>query len=305
MDTNNVQVIWGTPILDDGFANVPNMLIRNYRKLGITHAEFGLIMNLITYKHDAGNPYPSQETLANSLDSSTRAVRKLISSLEDKELIWVEYQYIEGKRSSNIYVLKPMIDKCLEMFGESRLPDYKPKKKTYRKVRNKIKNLEEPHVPVVQEPQVPVGMEPEVPEAQEPRVPTNITSEYNNKNITKEYNNPSITESRIQELDLHIGIQKRLIINIDRLKDDHIDLDDIKINYLANKDKINEFQYAEILANVLRTTKGTIKNIGAVMNVSIKNYMSDQIENIPNVIPETNHEVVPDWFHERKKQRHK
>src|SRR5699024_6155933 len=165
---------------------------------------FGLIMQLISYKHDEGNPFPSQETLAANLESSTRAVRKLIAGLEDKGLIWVEYQYIEGKRASNIYILKPLIDKCLEMFGESRLPDEKPKRRSFRKIRKNDEKLSEPEVPVVQEPEVPVVEEPKVPVGSEPEVPTNITREYNNKNITKEYNNPSITESAIQELSVPI-----------------------------------------------------------------------------------------------------
>lgn len=300
MERSQVQIIWGTPILDDGFANVPNMLIRNYRKLGITHGEFGLIMQLISYKHDEGNPFPSQETLADNLESSTRAVRKLIASLEDKGLVWVEYQYIEGKRASNIYILKPLIDKCLELFGESRLPDEKPKRRSFRKIRKNDEKLSEPKVPVVQEPEVPVVEEPKVPVGSEPEVPTNITREYNNKNITKEYNNPSITESAIQELSVPISIQKQLILNIDRLIDDDIHLYDIELMYNAYKDNLNEFEFSLILGNVLESTKGQIKSFKHVMMKSIDNHLEK-----PEKAESKSHkgnEIVPDWFKNRNKE---
>jgi hypothetical protein len=62
--SSHVELVWGSAILDDGFTTMPNMITRNYRRLGMTHGEYSFISLLATFKHDVNDPYPSQETLA-------------------------------------------------------------------------------------------------------------------------------------------------------------------------------------------------------------------------------------------------
>lgn len=98
-------------------------------------------------------------------------------------------------------------------------------------------------------------------------------NKYNNNNLNNNnLNNLSIKEADITKLDVPIPIQKQLILNIDRLIDDNILLNDIEISYKANKDIINEYQFAQILNNVLHSTQDKIRNIQALLNTSISNY---------------------------------
>src|SRR5690606_9756936 len=55
------------------------------------------------------------------------------------------------------------------------------------------------------------------------------------------------TETEIQKLDLPIAIQKQMILNKDRLIDDNISLDEIVLIYKAYSDRLNEFQFAQVL----------------------------------------------------------
>ena len=181
MEKNNVELVWGNRILDDGFSTVPKVLIRNYRKLGISHAEFGLINILITFKHDSRDPFPSQETLAKiffaddyKTGNSERAIRKHIESLKKKKLIRVGIRKdsLTKKYSSNVYSLEPLINKCISILGYET-----PYQEKQYDVIWEDENPEELKVPTAQEPKVPT--------AQEPKVPTNITREYK-KLIEKE-----------------------------------------------------------------------------------------------------------------------
>lgn len=99
---------------------------------------------------------------------------------------------------------------------------------------------------------------------------------YNNNNLNNNnLNNLSIKESDIIKMDVPIPIQKQLIKNLDRLIDDNIYLTDIETTYKANKDKINEYQFAIILKSVLTSTKGKIRNIQSLLHTSILNYTND------------------------------
>ena len=123
----------------------------------------------------------------------------------------------------------------------------------------------------------------------------------NNKDTNnKDNNNLSITESAITELDVPICVQKQLILKKDRLIDDNINILDIELMYNAYKDKMNKFEFAHILGNVLESTKGKIRNINHLMTKSITNHLEkpQQAEKEQN----KRVAVVPDWFKKQKEE---
>lgn len=127
----------------------------------------------------------------------------------------------------------------------------------------------------------------------------------NNKDTNNEYtNNLSILEKEIIQSNLPLPVQKALITNKDRLIDDNISLEDIELNYSANKGKVNEFQYAEVLQTVLIYTKNKIGNINGLMKTSIDAYLTYEKPENENKEPQ-HKEVVPDWFKERKHKQKK
>ncbi|WP_091161967.1 helix-turn-helix domain-containing protein [Paenibacillus sp. 453mf] len=81
-ENSKLEIIWGNRLLDEGFTSLPNLLVRNYRRLGIQHGEFGFITVLLSYKHDARDPFPSRKTLADNLDCSEKQIDKWIKALK-------------------------------------------------------------------------------------------------------------------------------------------------------------------------------------------------------------------------------
>lgn len=120
-----LEVIWGHRLLDEGFTAIPNIVIRNYRTLGIEHGEWGFICTLLTYKHDQRDPYPSQETIAEHMKVSVRQVKKWSESLVVKNLLLVgQRRHVKNRQfGSAVYNFKPLIQAALALVGEAPLPE--------------------------------------------------------------------------------------------------------------------------------------------------------------------------------------
>lgn len=117
-----IEAIWGTPILDQGFTPVPNLILRTYRKLGIEHGEWGFLCVLFSYKHSNEDPFPSQDELTDTLCCGRRQIYKWTQSLIDKGYLMVGQRYRDGVFSHNVYDFKPLLDACLRLEGEKALP---------------------------------------------------------------------------------------------------------------------------------------------------------------------------------------
>jgi len=117
----------------------------------------------------------------------------------------------------------------------------------------------------------------------------------------KETNNLSINEREITNLDIPIGVQKKLMINMDRLIDDNISIYSIQETFNAYSDKVNQFEFGMILDNVLQDTKEKIGNINKIMMKSINNHINGLVKNEQTEDNNTG-EVIPDWFKEQKEK---
>lgn len=198
---NNIEVIWGHRLLDEGFTSIPNILIRNYRKLGITHGEWGLICTILTYKHDERDPYPSQETLATHMEVDIRQIKKWVQSLVEKNLLLVgQRRNTKNKQFGNaVYNFNPMIQAALKIVGEAPLP---PSQIDWDVKYRKPSELQVPTEPEVL--QVPPENELQVPPARDPQVPPKITSTKKQKN--EKNNNTDHVVAVIQErIESHLG----------------------------------------------------------------------------------------------------
>jgi len=166
---NRMEIIWGVSILDEGFTSIPNLIIRNYRKLGIEHGEFGFICQLLTYKHDTRDPYPSRATLAANMTCSERQIDKWIKSLRNKGLLITgRLRNVHNKKWDNtVYNFKPLIDAVYRLIGETVLPDVQ--------IEYEVVWDDDPCVP-----QVRMGSVPEVRMGSVPEVRTKRKSKNNN-----------------------------------------------------------------------------------------------------------------------------
>jgi hypothetical protein len=186
MDYNNrLETIWGYHLLDEGFTSFPNLLIRNYRRLGVEHGEWSFICALLTHKHDHRDPYPSRQKLAEYLNCSERQIDKWVQSLRKKGLLKIgERRNPHNKRWGNtVYSIKPLIDACLALVGKNASSTSEDEYEI---------TWEEnpgPEVRMGSGPEVRMGSGPEVRMGSGPEVRTKITTRKQKDKKKKENNN--------------------------------------------------------------------------------------------------------------------
>jgi hypothetical protein len=125
MSENRLEVIWGTRLLDEGYTSLPNLIIRNWAKVGVKPGEWALITAILSYKHDARDPYPSREQLAVDLDCHVKQIQRWIKSLKEKKLLRVGRRRNQTTKQwdNNVYSFKPLLDAVMQLVGEIPLPD--------------------------------------------------------------------------------------------------------------------------------------------------------------------------------------
>lgn len=81
---------WGSVVSGGmaGFQAVPDMLLREQGKLGITNSELAVLLNISMYWWEADKwPYPSNAQIAQNTGMAVRSVQRAVSGLEKKGLI--------------------------------------------------------------------------------------------------------------------------------------------------------------------------------------------------------------------------
>ncbi len=116
----HITVTMEDVLLDGGFTMVPNLLIENYKTMGMEDRHLILIICLMKYAHVKKRPYPSQKTIADIMQKDERTTRRTIQELKEMGYIAVfkRYYYQEGtnpRRISNVYSMKGLIKKLYEL----------------------------------------------------------------------------------------------------------------------------------------------------------------------------------------------
>lgn len=121
--TIETVVTWGNKILDEGFTMVPNVLIENFRNIGISDTQIIILIVLMKFSFRGRQPYPSQKTIAEISGYAKITVLRAIKSLKMKGYLTVTKRYINNKnenprRTSNRYNLKGLMDKLNSLEDE-------------------------------------------------------------------------------------------------------------------------------------------------------------------------------------------
>lgn len=114
-DKSRIVQIWGE-ILDDGFTSVPNILLRYRSNLGIKPHHLALIIDIMSFKWDTENPFPSYSILAQRAKVTERGIMKTIQDLERLNLMIRTQRFDEGTgvQITNIFDFRPLVQRLLD-----------------------------------------------------------------------------------------------------------------------------------------------------------------------------------------------
>lgn len=119
---------WGGDkrILGEGFVAVPVSFLTGFAKIrpyGLTIPEAMLVLELMVFKWDAKQPYPSYGTLADRMGVSTAYARKLARKLETKGFLARTVR----KGETNEFDLEPLF-KRFTAYADEQVKKRRPKK---------------------------------------------------------------------------------------------------------------------------------------------------------------------------------
>ena len=116
---------WGAGLIDYGHCTVPSLLMQAQARLGLSPAEFNIVMQLSDMWWIAGDdPHPSKELLGKRMGMSSRQVQRHLTALEAKGLVKRTARYRGPKnQTSNGYDLSGLaraLDAVLPEFRKVR-----------------------------------------------------------------------------------------------------------------------------------------------------------------------------------------
>ena len=119
-DKTKIVQIWGD-ILDQGFTSVPNTLLRYRTKLGIKSHHLSLIIDIMSFKWDTENPFPSYSALAAKAGVTERGIMKTIQDLEKMKLLIRTQRFDSetGAQITTVFDFRPLVQKLTDETQQS------------------------------------------------------------------------------------------------------------------------------------------------------------------------------------------
>ncbi len=120
-DKTKIVQIWGE-ILDEGFTSVPNILLRYRSKIGLKPKHIMLIIDIMSYKWDAGYPFPSYSTLSQRSGVEERSVKRITQDLEELGLLvkTPRFDSDTGAQVTTVFDFRPLVKKLIEEMNRDR-----------------------------------------------------------------------------------------------------------------------------------------------------------------------------------------
>lgn len=121
-DKSKIIQIWGD-ILDEGFTSVPNLLLRYRANLGIKPQHLVLIIDIMSFKWDSQNPFPSYSALAQRAGVAERSIMRLVQDLEEMNLLIRKPRFDEetGAQITTIFDFRPLVQRLIEEMRKTQL----------------------------------------------------------------------------------------------------------------------------------------------------------------------------------------
>lgn len=111
-DKTKIVQIWGN-ILDEGFTSVPNILLKYRHNIGIKAQHLALVIDIMSFKWDTENPFPSYATLAKRAGVAERTIKRVTQDLEELNLLirTPRFDNRTGAQITTIFDFRPLVEK--------------------------------------------------------------------------------------------------------------------------------------------------------------------------------------------------
>jgi DNA replication protein len=114
--------------MSEGSASIPNMLLKYYKKIGLTDSECMLFIQLHV-SIESGNYFPTPQELANRMTAAGDEITSMLRSLIGRGLLGMD-QYEDKEKGVyfEAYTLQPLWNKLLSSLKEEEMAEKESKK---------------------------------------------------------------------------------------------------------------------------------------------------------------------------------
>lgn len=114
------EQIWGEPVMANGYAAIPSILIRAQSRLGINTTQFNILVQLLEYwRSPERRPFPRKREIAGRMGLSEKTVQLNIRQLEKAALVRREQRKTTaGDWGSNVYHLDGLVERVKKLEPE-------------------------------------------------------------------------------------------------------------------------------------------------------------------------------------------
>ncbi|NLI11145.1 MAG: DnaD domain protein [Peptococcaceae bacterium] len=129
----NITATFGSDLVLEGFTSVPNILLKVYRRIGISDFQAMVLIHLIRLRVEERNYYPAPETIAQYMDAEAALVQNTLEELQGKEIIAVsEYYDNENNVVFEGYDFEPLFLKVSDVWAAIRAKEIEDSEKNIK-----------------------------------------------------------------------------------------------------------------------------------------------------------------------------
>lgn len=130
----NITATFGSDLVLEGFTSVPNILLKTYRRIGITDFQMILLIHLIRARIEDRDYYPAPEAIAEYVEATTDTVKNELADLQKKEIIAVsQYYHNEQNTVFKGYDFDPLFLKVSDVWADIKAKEIEVSEKIIRK----------------------------------------------------------------------------------------------------------------------------------------------------------------------------
>lgn len=114
-DKSKIVQIWGE-IIDEGFTTIPNILLHHRSSLGLKTHHTMFIIDVMSFKWDEENPFPSYSALAKRSKLSIRHTMRMADELVKMGLLIKTQRFNEdsGAQMTTTFDFRPLVQRLIK-----------------------------------------------------------------------------------------------------------------------------------------------------------------------------------------------
>ncbi len=135
----NITAAFGTDLALEGVTAIPNILLRVYRKIGITDFQMMLLIQLFRFYTEEGELCPSPEEIAGYMQSDPATIKRELKELLEKEII-SESQYFDPLKNEVFvgYDFEPLFLKVSDVWASIRAKEIEESEKLLTAIKKRV-----------------------------------------------------------------------------------------------------------------------------------------------------------------------